>query len=226
MRPPSAFDACLAHLTAASWSSASITQKPPTYCGASKNGPSTTTGSPLVASTVLADDGGGSPPAKRNTPDSWRSVLNSCTAASAASSSAGSIDSMVGSSAESWGTVKKNCITRRSFWRVVRTRLAVPSALDPQQPALHVVQPLEAVGGDRDELSRLHAGVLVAGHDVRLHHERHPRLERELGDRLERPARTPEHRREVAADEAVHGIVARRVDGVLYHAGSRDKVGG
>src|ERR687893_824038 len=127
MRPPSAFDACIAHRTAASWSPASITQKPPTYSGASTNGPSTTTGSPLVASTVLADDGGGGPPGKRHGPDSCRSLLNASTAASAASSSAGSIDAMVGSSAESWGTVKKNCIACRSFWRVVRaTTLAAP----------------------------------------------------------------------------------------------------
>ena len=65
-------------------------------------------------------------PGEANAPDLCRSLWNSSTAASAASSSAGSIDAMVGSSAESWGTVKMNCITCRSFWRVVRATISGP----------------------------------------------------------------------------------------------------
>jgi hypothetical protein len=100
--------------------SRSITQKPPTYSGASTNGPSTTTGSPSVASTVFADDGGCRPAAKTNAPDSCKSVLNLFAAAIVASSSAGSIEAMVGSSAVSCGTVRKNCISRASFSCLVR----------------------------------------------------------------------------------------------------------
>ena len=50
--------ALVAHSRAAASSAASITQKPPTYDGASTNGSSSTRVSPEVTSTVFAVEGG------------------------------------------------------------------------------------------------------------------------------------------------------------------------
>lgn len=56
-RADSAFAALVAHATAASWSAASITQKPPRYSFASTYGPSVSSGVSPVWSTVTAVDG-------------------------------------------------------------------------------------------------------------------------------------------------------------------------
>ena len=90
-----------------------MTQNPPTYESATTNGSSRTTISPEVGSTVLAVDGGYSPPANLKAPDASRSALNAATSAKNCSDAIGSystMDSMVGSVAESCGTVMKNCM--------------------------------------------------------------------------------------------------------------------
>src|SRR5215217_9097984 len=68
----------------------------------------------------------------------------------------------------------------------VSTALFVPGR---EQSALERVQAFSALPGDQKELSRLHPRRLVAGDDVRLYHDHHPRGEREVGYRGEAPAR-------------------------------------
>jgi hypothetical protein len=68
------------------------------------------------------------------------------------------------------------------------------------------VQSLDSLIGDQQQLADLHARALVRRHHVGLHHHGHPGLEREVRDGLPRA----EHGREVAADEAVHEVVADR----------------
>ena len=99
-----AFDARAAQPTAVSSSATSITQKPPRYSGASTNGPLTALSDSPVLSTVIALEGGISPPAKTRAPVDVSSSMIAPVAAMAASSSAGSIVSMVGYSSESCGT--------------------------------------------------------------------------------------------------------------------------
>jgi hypothetical protein len=86
------------------------------------------------------------------------------------------------------------------------------------------VQSVRAVVGDEQEFSGLHSGSLVRCDDVGLHHNRHPAGEREVGHGRELAAARAEDRRQIAADEAVHEIVAGREAGILDQGGSRHEL--
>src|SRR5215831_3364466 len=57
-----------------------------------------------------------------------------------------------------------------------------------EETARHVVQRLAAGPGDAHHFARLHAGGLVAGDDVRLHHHAHVLLQHDLRRRRRRAA--------------------------------------
>src|SRR5919109_1921734 len=106
----------------------------------------------------------------------------------------------------------------------IPTSQSIRTSGDPEQAALVVVQTLDAVRCHRDQLAGLDARALVGRHDVRLDHDRHALLEREVGDLLERPGLVSEHRRQVAADETVNEVVPGGEAGVPDDGGGLDQI--
>src|SRR5216683_899956 len=78
--PPQASDPLAAHSSAASRSSALITQKPPSCSLVSANGPSVVTTWPPCARTTVAVEDGCRPPANTHAPADWTSALKASTA--------------------------------------------------------------------------------------------------------------------------------------------------
>src|SRR4051812_32723488 len=99
-----------------------------------------------------------------------------------------------------------------------------PSTLvQPEKSHRRLVQALVAGFVNEHQLPYLYTGACISCHHVRLQHDRHARTDLHVGHRARRPARAAQDRRQIAADEAMHQVVACREAALLDDASCFDQ---